>query len=84
MDAEEREEPEGERQSEEPVEVRPPADEEPQLSPVRSRVVRRRKARRSTAWIAFILLLASIYVFWVLPYQLGSHPVRVEFSQDKK
>lgn len=36
--------------------------------------------RRSTVWIALILLLGSLYVFWVLPAQLGSRPVQVEFE----
>jgi hypothetical protein len=84
MDAEEREDPEGERELEAEAPHRAFDQEEFESRPVRSRTVRRPKKRRSTAWIAFILLLASIYVFWVLPYQLGSHPVRVEFTQDKK
>lgn len=36
--------------------------------------------RRSTVWIALILLLGSLYVFWVLPAQLGRRPVQVEFE----
>lgn len=31
-------------------------------------------------WLLLILLLGSLYVFWVLPFQLGSRPVRVEFE----
>ena len=83
MDGEEREEPidEPEEDVSAPERHRPDAIE-PESAPVRRK--RSVKRRRSTAWIALVLLLASIYVFWVLPYQLGSHPVQVEFSKDGK
>ena len=31
-------------------------------------------------WLLFLILLASIYLFWVLPFQLGTTIPRVEFS----
>jgi hypothetical protein len=31
-------------------------------------------------WLLFLLLLASIYAFWILPIQLGPRKVNVEFS----
>lgn len=34
------------------------------------------------AWIFGILTLVVIYVFWVLPYQLGPQPVEVIFVED--
>jgi hypothetical protein len=33
--------------------------------------------------IILALLLGSIYVFWILPGQLGSHPVSVDFGSKK-
>ena len=27
-----------------------------------------------------VLLLATVYLFWVLPYQVGDRPVEVEFE----
>jgi hypothetical protein len=31
-------------------------------------------------WVALFVLLVTLYLFWVLPYQVGSPPVKVEFS----
>jgi hypothetical protein len=31
-------------------------------------------------WLLFLLLLASIYLFWILPVQIGTPVPRVEFS----
>ncbi len=79
------EDPEEEEEPEDPAVTR--KFQELETRQAKQAPTKRRPARRkprSTAWIALILLLASIYVFWVLPYQLGSRPVRVEFSQDKK
>ena len=38
------------------------------------------KRKPKFPWLALIVLIASIYVFWVLPSQLGDKPVDVEFS----
>ncbi|MCW5943463.1 MAG: hypothetical protein KIS66_14620 [Fimbriimonadaceae bacterium] len=38
--------------------------------------------RRVGAWLPILLLLGSIYVFWVLPAQLGERPVRADFGND--
>ena len=35
------------------------------------------------AWLLLLLLLATAYVFWILPMQLGPRQVHVEFSGDK-
>lgn len=84
MDADEREDLEGppETEAAEAPHIAPDADG-PERQ-VRPRKRRARPRKRSSAWIALVLLLASIYVFWILPYQTGSRPVRVEFSQDTK
>jgi hypothetical protein len=31
-------------------------------------------------WLPLLLFLASIYIFWVLPRQLGSQPPKVQFE----
>ena len=40
------------------------------------------RRRKRFPWILLLLLLASVYAFWILPYyQLGTgKPVKVEFS----
>jgi hypothetical protein len=46
------------------------------------------KPKKRFPWLLFLLLLASLYAFWILPYQLGTRKVQVEFvpagSQDQK
>jgi len=34
---------------------------------------------RAFPWLALLLLVGAVYFFWVLPYQMGRQPVRVEF-----
>jgi len=41
------------------------------------------RPKRRFPWLLFILLLMSAYAFWVLPAQLGSRPVQVEFVPPK-
>lgn len=31
-------------------------------------------------WLPLLALLGTIYIFWVLPYQLGDRPIEVEFA----
>lgn len=38
------------------------------------------KAKSTGIWLPLGLLLLSVYLFWVLPYQRGPLKVRVEFS----
>ncbi|HRI43361.1 MAG TPA: hypothetical protein PLL78_05615 [Fimbriimonadaceae bacterium] len=35
---------------------------------------------RRFPWLPLVLLLVSLYLFWVLPHQLGDRPVKVEFE----
>jgi hypothetical protein len=44
----------------------------------------RKRDKGRFPWWPLVLLLASIYLFWVLPYQRGSQPVKVEFEQPKQ
>jgi hypothetical protein len=44
-----------------------------------ARSQRRRKER--FPWLLLLLLLGSVYLFWGLPYQLGSRPVQVDFVE---
>ena len=44
----------------------------------------RKRDKGRFPWWPLVLLLASIYLFWVLPYQRGSQPVKVEFEQPKR
>jgi hypothetical protein len=37
------------------------------------------RRKRKFPWIALVLLLATVYFFWVLPNQLGDRPVNAEF-----
>lgn len=41
--------------------------------------------RRETYWALslFLLLAGSIYLFWILPNQIGSQEVRVKFEKKK-
>lgn len=39
------------------------------------------KDKKPFPWLLLILLLASLYAFWVLPFQLGPRPVEVEFER---
>lgn len=57
-----------------------------QAPEARKRIDKREVAKkRETYWslTLLVLLLGSVYVFWVLPYQLGTHPVRVYFENKK-
>ena len=40
-------------------------------------------AQERFPWILFLVFLATIYLFWVLPIQFGSRTVDVEFSKAK-
>jgi hypothetical protein len=42
------------------------------------------KPREKFPWWWFLALIAAVYIFWVLPYQLGTKPVVVTFEQPKK
>ena len=35
-------------------------------------------------WLALILFLVSLVVFWILPFQLGKRPVQVDFAPASK
>lgn len=37
--------------------------------------------KRRFPWLPLVLLLGTIYVFWVLPAQLGDRPVKVQFDE---
>lgn len=37
------------------------------------------KPKRRFPWVVFLLLIASVYAFWILPHQLGVRKVDVEF-----
>ena len=39
------------------------------------------RRKRRFPWILFLLLLATAYLFWGLPYQLGQRPVQVEYQR---
>jgi hypothetical protein len=42
----------------------------------------KKRDRRRYPWLLpLLLILASIYLFWVVPYQQGRQKVRVEFEQ---
>jgi len=38
------------------------------------------RAKRKFPWLALLLLLGSVYLFWVLPRQLPDLPVKVELA----
>jgi len=40
----------------------------------------KQRGRRKFPWWPLVLLLASAYLFWVLPYQVGERPVDIEFE----
>ncbi|HRF59495.1 MAG TPA: hypothetical protein PLH94_06210 [Fimbriimonadaceae bacterium] len=40
-------------------------------------------SRKAFPWLPLLILIASLYVFWILPMQLGDRPVRVEFDRKK-
>jgi hypothetical protein len=48
------------------------------------RAPRKAKPKRRFPWVLFLLLLASVYVFWILPLQIGPRPVHVQFVPDTK
>ncbi|HMS56607.1 MAG TPA: hypothetical protein PKA27_14530 [Fimbriimonadaceae bacterium] len=33
-------------------------------------------------WLPLVLLLSSVYLFWILPFQWGEQPVKVEFVSE--
>ena len=39
-----------------------------------------KKPNASFPWIVFLLLLVTIYLFWIYPIQRGRSPVRVSFE----
>jgi len=42
----------------------------------------KKRDRRRFPWLLpLLLILASIYLFWVMPYQQGRQKVEVEFEQ---
>jgi hypothetical protein len=41
----------------------------------------KKRDRRRFPWWPLLLLLVSIYLFWVLPFQRGGRPVEVEFER---
>ena len=41
---------------------------------------RRRVTTRPFPWLLLLVFLATVYIFWVLPRQLGDHPVKVDFD----
>lgn len=41
----------------------------------------RSNTKGSRIWIPLVLLLISLFVFWLLPAQLGLRPVHVEFEK---
>ena len=43
-----------------------------------------KRAKPKYPWVLLLLLIASVYVFWVLPIQLGTRPVRVEFAGENE
>jgi hypothetical protein len=45
--------------------------------------VRKRPSKPRFPWLLFLLLLASVYAFWILPQQLGPRQVHVEFVNDE-
>jgi len=39
------------------------------------------RARKSPwPWVLVLALLGAVYALWILPHQLGSRPVEVEFA----
>lgn len=44
----------------------------------------KQRSQKRFPWWPLILLIASVYLFWVLPYQRGKQPVRVEFEQPQE
>jgi len=51
--------------------------------PVKRRVLKAAPKEPFPVW-PFILLLATLALFWLLPYQLGNPPVKVEFRQAER
>jgi len=41
---------------------------------------KKKKPASRFPWIVFLLLLASIYIFWIYPLQKGRPPVHVTFE----
>lgn len=42
-----------------------------------------KRAPQRFPWFLLLALAGSAYVFWVLPMQLESSPVQVEFSEER-
>jgi hypothetical protein len=43
----------------------------------------KKRDRRRFPWWPLVLIVASIYLFWVLPYQQREREVEVKFEQPK-
>jgi len=41
------------------------------------------RKRRRLVWVPLLLLLASIYLFWIYPALRKDAPVKVEFAEDE-
>jgi hypothetical protein len=39
------------------------------------------KRKEPFTWVLWLVLLGSIYLFWVLPHQLPKAPVKVDFGE---
>ena len=51
--------------------------------PVKKRVLKRAPKEPFPLW-PFLLLLATIGLFWILPRQMGNPPVKTEFAQGER
>ena len=38
-----------------------------------------RRKKPPFPWVLLLLLLGSVYLFWILPVQLGPRPIQVDF-----
>lgn len=41
------------------------------------------KKRKRFPWLLLLVFLASVYYFWVWPYQRGDQPVQVEVTNNR-
>jgi len=39
-----------------------------------------KKRQERFPWLVLLALLATVYLFWILPRQLGPQPVKVDFA----
>ena len=44
-----------------------------------SRLAPARKKKPPFPWLLCLVFLGTVYLFWILPLQLGPRPVRVDF-----